>query len=299
MVGSLTLTTLARPKRPECTGYTIDTWTCATACPPLCEERSLLRMCACRREKLNAHISHVAICSAARRDDARNWCAADRWSSSPQRGRPGPARWRARGACSHPACEHRVIRTARSDRSSYGSCSPYVEQSFARVVSPSPSCYQGNTSHKEAISSSLHSLNQVGQLTGDVPSYLDFRPWGIFSTGTHAAARNLATPPIEALMSRRRPMYVHLHPYVCTCARTRLCTGCIMELHRRLILLESRRTLEECVNKAAQLISYQCVCEYRNNVAPQKKFNIVSIKWINDISLILNIKSTVISTFYI
>lgn len=42
---------------------------------------------------------------------------------------------------------------------------------------------------------------QAGQVYCDIPSYLDFRPWGIFSTGTHAAACNFVTPPIEALVS--------------------------------------------------------------------------------------------------
>lgn len=65
---------------------------------------------------------------------------------------PDLARWRARGACSHPACEHHGIRVARGDRSQHEMArSPYVEQSFARVVSPSPSYHQESTPRKEAI----------------------------------------------------------------------------------------------------------------------------------------------------
>lgn len=110
---------------------------------------------------------------------------------------PGLTRWRARGACSHPACEHHGIRAARDGRSQYETTrSPYVEQSFARVVSPSPSYYQESTQRGEAV--------PPGR---SIPSYLDFRPWGIFSTGTHAAACNFVTPPIEALVSTSyRPM---------------------------------------------------------------------------------------------
>lgn len=35
------------------------------------------------------------------------------------------------------------------------------------------------------------------------PSYLDFRPWGIFSTGTHAASHKSMLLPSEALVSAR------------------------------------------------------------------------------------------------
>lgn len=42
----------------------------------------------------------------------------------------------------------------------------------------------------------------------DILSYLDFRPWGIFSTGTHAANGNTVTPPIEALVSTYRERWI-------------------------------------------------------------------------------------------
>jgi len=190
---------------------TIDTSTCdhrRRVCPAS-------RGSACAREKSNA----------PRAADRRHPSAA------------GPARWRARGACSHPACEHRVTRAARGGRSSSRrDRSPYVEQSFARVVSPSPSCCQESTWGEEAIPGCR---GRAGRHADDVPSYLDFRPWGIFSTGTHAVARNLVTPPIEALVST---MPAHVCTYVRVYARDYVHTGCIA---REAIPPEKRRTLEE------------------------------------------------------
>lgn len=110
----------------------------------------------------------------------------------------------------YPACmwQQELIRGGRS---------PYVEQSFARVVVPSPSCCQENTQSKEALSRPACYC--------DILSYLDFRPWGIFSTGTHAAACNFMTPPIEALVSTRRSL----------CVRTIMYIGCIAKLDKNKI----------------------------------------------------------------
>lgn len=92
--------------------------------------------------------------------------------------------------CSHPACEHRHTRITCEYRRLSLSLR-WTEFRAGCLAEPLP--IPGDHLRQVSVLQYASYCN--------IPSYLDFRPWGIFSTGTHAAVCNFMTLPIEALVS--------------------------------------------------------------------------------------------------